>query len=823
MSKQFLLLAGVSSLTLFAGVACAAPGDPPADSAAASSAEVVVTADRAGLLEKRPTATVLGLNKPLIETPRAASVVSDVTIQRYGIKTINDLVAVSPSTYTASFYGVPGSLNIRGTGADNYFQGFKLIENKGTYTTPLGDASQIEIVRGPPSPIYGPGKVGGFLNFVPKSAKSESLTHPAGEIDATYGSYDLKDINAQFGAPLSLGSASGGIYAYGEWSDGGSFYRGVHPKHQTAEVSVNFDLPDHWNFATDALVFGSSGDLQTPGVNRLTQALVDNGTYITGRNTTLVATGPGYLAPNDVTPASPFYPALPNSVGGLGFLTFYFGFPGATPDFAKLNTPGAGSTVQLDRRTVITSPIDFSNTVTETLVSTLSRDFANDSSLKFQFFYNGLENKRYDSYGFPAWFRANTYEGRATYNFKLATADSFISADTIVGASYRYYQGRDMQSFNSGLIALDRRDLSVGPTSTDKICDPFAVGVTGDQVPANCQGWELDIHSRENDAGIFGTTDISIGHKLDLILGGRYDWYDVKSSDTGIFSFDTRGPVGASKGDGTFSASATYKLGWGLMPYITYAQASALEVQQAGDLKPNDILSGGWLSRSDLTEGGVKFQWFNNTVVGSLDGYQQNRTQLAGFNSVAERTRSTGVELEIRYLATRNISFTLTANNQHTEVLGPDTSSVYIPAYAVCGQNLACELNSWGGAYFVFGFNSLPGRAGNYTLSSIPSTVVSFHGNYITDEHEWGRVGVTAGVTYVSQTSGTIEHAIVYPAYSLVDASAFYQYGPNEIDLNVDNLLDTRYFTPNSDPTYVNVSAIPGIGREWRLTLKRKF
>jgi len=259
------------------------------------------------------------------------------------------------------------------------------------------------------------------------------------------------------------------------------------------------------------------------------------------------------------------------------------------------------------------------------------------------------------------------------------------------------------------------------------------------------------------------------------------------------------------------------------MPYVTYARASALEVQQAGDVKPADIVSGGWLSRSDLTEGGVKFQWFHSTVVGSLDGYLQDRTQLAGFNSVTERTRSTGVELEVRYLATKNISFTLTADNQHTEVLGPDGSSVYIPAYAVCGQTLACELNSWGGAYFVFAFDSLPGRARNYTLSSIPSTVVSLHGNYITDQHEWGRAGVTAGVTYVSQTSGTIQNAIVYPAYALVDASAFYQYGLNEIDLNIDNLLDTRYFTPNSDPTYVNVSAIPGIGREWRVTLKRRF
>ena len=125
------------------------------------------------LLEKRPSSTVFGVDKPLIDTPRSASFISDTTLDRYGILTIDKLALVSPGTYTASYYGVAGSLNIRGTYAENYFQGFKRIENRGTYSTPIGDAAQIEIVRGPPSAIYGPaaGKVGGMLNFIPKSAE----------------------------------------------------------------------------------------------------------------------------------------------------------------------------------------------------------------------------------------------------------------------------------------------------------------------------------------------------------------------------------------------------------------------------------------------------------------------------------------------------------------------------------------------------------------------------------------------------------------------------------------------------------------------------
>jgi len=195
-----------------------------------------------------------------------------------------------------------------------------------------------------------------------------------------------------------------------------------------------------------------------------------------------------------------------------------------------------------------------------------------------------------------------------------------------------------MQSYNSGLIALDRRDLTVGATPTDTICSPFHLGIQDDQFPANCLGWEHDIHSTENNEGVFATTDITIEKRLDLVLSGRYDFYQVKSSDTGILSYAPPGPASASKGDGTFSASLSYKLGFGLMPYVTYARASSLEVQQAGDISTSDIVGDGWLSRSDLTEGGVKFQFLNHTIVGSVDGYLQNRTQIAGLNELTQAT-----------------------------------------------------------------------------------------------------------------------------------------------------------------------------------------
>jgi iron complex outermembrane receptor protein len=381
-----------------------------------------------------------------------------------------------------------------------------------------------------------------------------------------------------------------------------------------------------------------------------------------------------------------------------------------------------------------------------------------------------------------------------------------------------------MQSYNSGVIALDRRDISAGSSPTDTICDPFLQGITGDQIPYTCLGWENDIHSRINDFGVFDTTDITIYDRLDLIVGGRYDTYSVKSSDSGILSYEAGGPVSADKSLGTYTLSGSYKVGFGLMPYVTYAMNSALLYGQAGDLSTSVIQSGGWIRNSELGEAGVKFQFLKGTLLGSLDVYRQTRPELdsegEGFTVV--NTISKGGELEIRYLATKNISFTFAGNLQHTEVIGPDTSFQYIPAFTVCGANLTCEVDSFGGAYVVYNFNSLPGRSGNYADSPIPHSVDSLYGNYVSNEYSWGKVGATAGVTYTSKTSGTVQNAVVYPSYFLVNASLFYQYGKNELSFNVDNLFDKLYFIPDAD-SYVNLGALPGVGREWRFTYKRKF
>jgi iron complex outermembrane receptor protein len=799
MSIRVFLLSSAMATGLFAAGQAMAQDATQAD---AVDEVIVLARDKAGLLEKQPSTTVFGLEKSLLETPRSASFVSDTTLARFGIETIDGLTAVSPGTYTASFYGVPGALNIRGTLAENYFRGFKRVENRGTYSTPIGGAAQIEIVRGPPTPIYGAGKVGGMLNFIPKSARDEGrfLTDPKGEITATLGSYDKKNLTAQVALPVKLGAADGGIYAYGELDDSKSFYRGLHPKRQLAELSADFDLNNGWSTAFGGMVYHSTGDIQTPGWNRLTQDLIDHQTYITGRDTSLVdADGNGRITPGEVG----FYPF------GSALYIPYFGAP-ATDANHTLDT-GVGTT-KLDPRTVYVSAADFSETWTNTLYFDLAKRFDNDSVLKLQLFYDDQENKRFVSYGYPAWFDSSVWEARASYAFKRELGA--VGTNTIVGAGYRAFDGRRRESFNSGMIAIDRRDISVGAQPNDIIDSPFSTE------PAGVQGleWENDNKSTWSQTGLFFTSDVTFGQRLTLTLGGRYDWYEVEAEDTGFLPFTVAGRQTDDRGKGTYSASLTYQTPVGLMPYISYAKASALEVSQAGDIAPGLVADGSWLSDSDLAEAGVKFQLLRGTLVGSLAAYRQNRTQLSGLTPVVQGTRAKGVELEVRWLASEHLSFTATGNTQHTTVKGPDQSFQYIPAYTAGVPGA----QGYGGSYVVWTFNTLPGRAGDYDYTLIPKSVVSLYGAYTSDTHDWGSAGATLGVTHVTKTSGTVQDAVTYPAYAVVNASAYLARGPYTAELNIDNLFDKLYFTPDAD-TYANLGALPGKGREWRVTLKRTF
>ncbi len=786
-----ILLTAVSSVAL---ISSAAYADNSTDTVEA----VTVTArDQAGLLERRPDATVFGIDKALIDTARQATFVSAETLQRYGVEGVNDLIVVSPGAFTDSYYGVAGALNLRGTLAETYFRGFKRIEDRGTYPTELGAADRVDIVRGPATPIYGPSKVGGFLNFTPKTAQGEHgfLTQPSADVTAEGGSYDHQRMTADLVTPMTLGAAQGGLFLYGEAQADHSYYSGIYPSHQLGQLSADFDLGSGWTTAFGGQVYHSDGAVQTPGWNRVTQSLIDSGQYQAGRNT--------YITDANHNGVLDHAEADRGVTSGTGLMTAYFGFTPSTDPRFQLNS-GAAS-VNLSPRKVFVSSADFSRTDTNTFYADLAKRLGEGQSLKLQLFYDELSNQRFVSYGYPADYRANVLEARASWTLKRDLGE--LTTDTVAGAGVRFYSGTQKESYNGGYISLDRRDLSQGPSATDIFTSPFSDPSVK---------WETDVISHWRDAGAFALTDIG-WRSFDLTVGGRYDDYDVVGRDDGSIVYGAvQGRSYQRKaGDFSYSVSLSWKSPFGLMPYVTTARTASLELGQAGGVAPQLISGGNWLTASTLGEAGVKLRLFKDVLTGSLGVYRQTRTQLNLGNSVVG-TRAEGTELEIRYLATKNLSLTFSGNVQRTDVEGPDNSLIAVPPSAVGVSGV----NGYGGTYIVYATSQL--RPGNYDQSLIPHSVMSLYGVWTSDRQAWGRWGATLGTTHVSRMASILPGGFVLPDYATANGSTFIEHGSWRVSANIDNLTDERYFTPVAD-VYANVAVLPGVGRTWRITLRRSF
>ena len=261
--------------------------------------EVVVKGDLGSLPGER-VESIFGFEKSILDTPRSASTISEEMMDRFNMQDIDELVVLAPGTFTQSFFGVAGSLDVRGTAGETYFRGIRRLDNPGNYPTPIGASDRVDIVRGPASPIMGPSKIGGYLNFNPKSARIEEtgsyIEDRIGELSYSGGSWDRSVLTAEIGGPAEFGGKPVGYYVYGEVEHSGSFYTNAPGVNQSlVQASFDMDLSDTVRIQFGGMLHDYQGS-QNAGWNRLTQDLIDTGTYITGTPIPLDTSGDGFIS-----------------------------------------------------------------------------------------------------------------------------------------------------------------------------------------------------------------------------------------------------------------------------------------------------------------------------------------------------------------------------------------------------------------------------------------------------------------------------------------------------------------------------------------------
>lgn len=142
----------------------------------------------------------------LIETPQSVSVVDAVFIETINTKTISESLGYTPglATQPASFARSADNVYLRGFPV-NTADGSILLDGLKPQAATYGGGiepyslERLEVLRGATSVLYGQLGPGGVINAVSKRPSFKAF----GEIRAQYGSFDRKELAADYTGPLS--------------------------------------------------------------------------------------------------------------------------------------------------------------------------------------------------------------------------------------------------------------------------------------------------------------------------------------------------------------------------------------------------------------------------------------------------------------------------------------------------------------------------------------------------------------------------------------------------------------------------------------------
>lgn len=802
---------------LLAGTALSTPAlaadEATADDAGSGDGEEIVVQGSLGALPVQDVGSIFGFDKTLVETPRSASTISDEQMERFGITDIYDLVAQAPGTFTNSFFGVGGALDIRGTPGEVYFRGVRRLDNSGNYPTPIGASDRVDIVRGPASPIYGPSKTGGYMNFVPKSARVQGgrlLDEPEGELSYTAGSWSRNVLKGNIRGPLKLGETEIGYSLYAEVEDSDSYYRNMYTKQTILQAAFDSQLSDSFRIEFGGMYHKFDGT-QNGGWNRLTQDLVDNGTYITGQAQPLDTSGDGQISQAEITAVVPGGLSVfgnfncPNST----FSPFASGFTDAcftTAPYTALNLVNVGTT-KLSRKNVLTGKDDLLKNRATTLYFDAIFDAGDGFEIKNQLFYDSYENINANSYGFSQFADSYVIEDKLVFS-KTFESDAGKFAFQ-VSPSIRYTNFKHGDDFN--FEYFHRVDLSQ-PGPYDARSDRLL------SLECNCNFTSYNT-GHYTDYGIAGLTDLDFAFGLNLTLGARYDSVSAKSTNGGaLMQVPSTASAKRTKGGFSYTASASYKLPFGLIPYATISKQSTIIAGQGADLLVTDVAGGSFISASKLYEGGIKGSFLDDTLYAALSVYKQKRTDFSAQAIVTNQAVETkGMEAEFRwsvnkhllltgaYTKTKVYNLTALENGTLFSFFGiEDLVNVTNPALYLGGQPIGLVL--------------IPDKNAS-RRAGIPENMYSLTGTYSFDNG----LAFSGSLVHVDSVFSGQSQVVKLPAYTTVDLGVSFETGPWLFRVVAKNATNEKYFRANFTELFGSTIVLPEKPRSFQGSVVYKF
>jgi iron complex outermembrane receptor protein len=770
---------------------------------------VVVEGDRVNVIPTEALDSVFGLGKTVVETPRSITTISNEMLSRVMITEIDDLVALTPGAFTQSFFGVAGSLDVRGTPGENYFRGIKRIDNPGNYPTPIGASDRIDVVRGPASPIYGPSKIGGYLNFIPKSARANTgqyLEAAQGEMGMTSGSWDKKVIHAEVGGPGELADKPFGYYLYGEFENSGSYYQNTDTDQSIFQASFDMNVSDTARLEFGGMYQDFKGN-QVAGWNRLTQDLIDNGTYITGSPVSLDANGDGLLSDVESRNANLFAFTVPAFASAQDIQDTLQ----SQPNMALVN-PG---TTHINGSTVLVQEDDTLEDEVLTLYFDAIFDLSDTLKVTNKTFYESLDNVNENAYGFSQFANTWAMEDQLIVAYQMPMTDT-VSASFQLSPSIRHQNFEHGDNFE--FEYFDRRDITRSGSPIDR-----RTMATRGQEP-----YSAHTKGKFTDYALAFMADVTLFDKLNLLGGARWDYLDMESQQLAD-SIGGELPVANDEEDAlSWSASISYQLPFGLRPYVTKAKQSTLILGQGGQIPAGALADGNAVGDSELEEIGIKASMLDNRLFLALDYFKQARIDYNAQDTVTNNTtEAKGYEFEARWVVNKYVTLTSAYTNIKVFNIGDQDAQKKDPNALPFSFAGAADLNgvdpalAYGGVVGSLVYQD-PNDDEAWRKAGIPENIYSVYALFSFGGAFDGTTG-SIGMTHVDSVFSGFSKTVKLPSYTLLNASVYYETKNWKLGLQGKNLTDERYFRSNFPDLFGSSVVLPELPRNYLVSAAYRF
>ncbi|WP_276754844.1 TonB-dependent receptor [Pseudoalteromonas marina] len=726
-----------------------------------------------------------GDNLALQDIARSVTPISSELIEQLNITTLQDVLAVSPNTYSASGFGAPSLPTIRGQLGELFQDGTRRQAGNNGFGVPLSfnSVEQIDVVKGAPPVLFGSSqRNGGFVNLQSKVASTDESK---GKASLSAGRWDQYSAQIDYTAPIIKDKV--GFRVSYEHLDHGSYYDYSGTKSDSLFAALRI-LPDDkstWdiNFELYQVEFTDNA-----GINRPTQALIDDGLYITGQ---------GVQANGSTVPAA-----------------------------GSIVSPTGQ--VNIDRSTVLTDPDNQNEATTYLIHSIYKRELSANASLKNITYFQHLQREEIAQNSFVEIIDgADTAQNRTelTYNWNDEQQTIFafdVRYNKVLGYS-QFTTEADLPIDLTGPLSNRRIPLTDAQKARLVELRPGVFVSPGAQYDIDNDGsgdFNLSdtTDSRSWQTGFAIQQDSDWTDKLHTSVGYRVDYYDVEARDP----IAPQGQTAASDSINDTLQSGQVSFNYKLNADFTGYGAASYNEATSNSMAGGNVLGGGnvisaqnFATENTLVEFGLKYapidsDWYADGAVFSQRRSLRNRD---GSNT---GIRTTGFESQVFYDA---YPYWLSAGYSYIDARYDNSASSQDSAQvADAFDNSRPDIIAGTG---VGAPSFTPFAPSNSQVQGIPEQSFSFNGNYsITSKWQTG----FSGLYTKSYPLDFLQTVKIRDQYTL-NVNTSYAFTPStKLRLDVNNITNQKNWRPVFEGGYFGATlAFPELPINAKLTLTHKF